>query len=555
VTSQTYLRSVAASLLRLALKVAPQDSFGWGQAVLGELDYVEGDWPALAWAFGGAVVLTKHAMLSLILPGRKRPAINSGPELFAKEGPMRKTTLAAIGACAAASLLFFLAPVFRQAFQASLAQWHGLANFTRFGDRRPSPALEALARQAEQNHDAEGLAFVAMRYPKESESARLADEAVRLDPKLTWVYAVVAVEHPMLPQVEIERLIPKLEQFDPENALPHFIFAEAIDIDQVLHAKVPKEASDESPAWKNAMASAFQSAKLDDYLDRFKALDRRVLLRYRFDDLCQALVSSGDWYLLPSYSAWDSYRYADLVLQSGETLEARGDLIDARDKYLAVARFSQMMASGGVHLTNRKVNVPQEAYKRLQAFSEKDGVQEQARFYAFLAAQTVRADENDRLARQNRFPVSSDVPRWDANLVKTSGVAIFLCAGILLICLVHVIRRRQFLAPNSTGPGRITAGFGIGGAVGLLLSSAALYATYRPYAEIFQRYLHTGDESQLPLLSSFLGHSGILLGFEGFRAGDVRVYFWFAVTALCVLALLVAVIPFFGKLLRPRASI
>lgn len=77
-TSQTYLRSVAASLLRLALKVAPQDSFGWGQAVFGELDYVEGDWPALAWAFGGAVVLTKHAMLSLILPGRKRTAINSG---------------------------------------------------------------------------------------------------------------------------------------------------------------------------------------------------------------------------------------------------------------------------------------------------------------------------------------------------------------------------------------------------------------------------------------------------------------------------------------------
>ena len=119
---------------------------------------------------------------------------------------------------------------------------------------------------------------------------------------------------------------------------------------------------------------------------------------------------------------------------------------------------------------------------------------------------------------------------------------------------VHVIRKRQFLAPNSAGLGRITVGFGIGGAVGLLLSSATLYATYRPYPEIFQRYLRTGDESQLPLLSSFLGHTGVLLGFEGFH-GDVRVYFWFAVSALCVLALLLAVILLVARHLWPQVTI
>jgi hypothetical protein len=548
VTSDSYLRRVAASLLRLALKVTPQDSFAWGQAVLAELNYVEGDWPALAWAFGGAVVLTKQAMLSLIIPGRS----HSRPEIFTKEGggPMRKISLVAISVCAVSPLVFFLAPVFRQAFQASLAQWHGLANFARYEDGRPNPRLEAVARLAEQNHDAEGLAFVAVHHPKESESARLADEAVQLDSKLTWVYAVVVVSHPTLPQVE--GWVPKLEQFDPENALPHLIVAEAIDIDQVLHDKVPKKTSDQSPAWKSAMASAFQSPKLDNYLDRLKALDRRVMLRYRFDDLYQALENSW-WYLLPSYSAWDSYRYAELVLQSGETLEARGDLTGARDKYLAVARFSQMMTSAGVHLLRGEVNVPQQAYKRLQVFSENDGLQEQARFYASLAAQTEQAKENDWIARQNRFG-DSDVPRWSANLVKTSGVAMFFCAGILLTCLVHVIRNHLSSGPNSLGLGRTATALGIGGAVGLLSSSAVLYATYRPYAEIFQRYLHTGDESQLPVLSSFLGHTEVLLGSEGLR-GDVRVYFWFAVTALCVFALLLAVIAFFATHLRPRASI
>lgn len=82
-TSETYLRRVAASLLHLALKVAPQDSVARRQAVLAELNYVKGDWPALAWAFGGAVVLTKRAMLSLILPvADARPSVlnqNSSP--------------------------------------------------------------------------------------------------------------------------------------------------------------------------------------------------------------------------------------------------------------------------------------------------------------------------------------------------------------------------------------------------------------------------------------------------------------------------------------------
>ena len=55
-------------------------------------------------------------------------------------------------------------------------------------------------------------------------------------------------------------------------------------------------------------------------------------------------------------------------------------------------------------------------------------------------------------------------------------------------------------------------------------------------------------------MSSFLDHTEVLLGSEGLR-GDVRVYFWFAVNALCVLALLLGVITFVAKHLRPQDSI
>ena len=48
------------------------------------------------------------------------------------------------------------------------------------------------------------------------------------------------------------------------------------------------------------MDAAFQSPKLDNYLDRQKQLDHRVLSRYRLDDPFQA-VSGEDWYGFPNY--------------------------------------------------------------------------------------------------------------------------------------------------------------------------------------------------------------------------------------------------------------
>ena len=107
---------------------------------------------------------------------------------------MRKTALYATVSCMLASLLFFLVPVFREAFRVSLAQWHDVLHVSPVGNRWSDPGLESLARKAEQNQDAEALAFVAVRTSNKSESVRLAENAVRLDPTLTWVYGVVAVE-------------------------------------------------------------------------------------------------------------------------------------------------------------------------------------------------------------------------------------------------------------------------------------------------------------------------------------------------------------------------
>ncbi|MCU1316863.1 MAG: hypothetical protein JWN63_2185 [Candidatus Acidoferrum typicum] len=549
-TPVAYPRRVATLLLRFVIWIAPHDTLDWGHAMLGELNHVRGNWAALIWAIGGAGVLAKHAALAAILPDSHRRTISSAEELFAKEGPMRKTTLSASVTCAAASLLFFLAPVFRQAFHVSLAQWHDVLHIRlTLGCQESDPELEALARKAEQNHDAEGLAFAAIRHWNESESARLADKAVHLDPKLTWIYAVIAVQYSS--PSEIDRWVPELEQWDSQNALPHFIVAEKIDIDQIVREKIPHRLEDQPPAWQDAMAAAFQSPKIDNYLGRLKELDRRVLLRYHVDDPFQ-ILGIDRWYGLPSYTAWDTSRYAKSLLESGQALEARGNRKGAFEKYWTVARFGQMIGPSGGFFVRREL---QEAYKRLGALSEKEGNKIEAAFYSSLANQTDIAQQEERIALSKRFN-GSDVSHWNAFLVRLSGVMILFSGGLLTICAFAVIVRGRFLRLSSLRPSRLTLALGFGAGIGALISSAMLYISYRPYTEILRRFILKGDEAGLSELSNFLATTQVPLGAQGFiHVWEFVFYFWFGVVLLCIFALLVAVLLRFQHRTRANPAI
>ena len=547
-----YPRRIAALLLRFAIWIAPHDALDWGRGMFSELNHVQGNWAALIWAVGGASVLAKHALLSVILPASHRRTVSSTSELFTNEGPMRKTTLAAIGACTVASLLFFLAPFFRQAFHVSLAQWHNVIHVQSEFDAQGSGkyrGLEALAREAEKNHDAEGLAFVATRTTNQSESARLAEEAVHLDPKLTWIYAVVAVQYPSLP--EVNQWVPLLQQLDPQNALPNFIVAEKIDIDQVVREKIPHRVKEQPAAWQNAMAAAFQSPKLDNYLARLTELERRVLLRYQVDDPFQTL---GDdrWDGLPSYAAADSSSYAHSLLESGRTLEARGDRKGAFEKYLTVARFGQMVGPAGGFFLRRELK---EACSRLGALSEQEGNKVEAAFYASLADQTERAQHEELLSLRKRVQ-GSEVSHWNSFLVKASGLVILFSAGLLLTCALGIIVRGKSIQLSGLRPSRLTLVVGLSGAIAALLSSAVLYVTYRPYAEILQRFIVKGDETNLAELSSFLGTAQLPLGAKGILdVSEFVFYFWFSVILLCTLTLLVAFLRRFQHRLRANVRI
>ncbi len=550
---ETHLRQAATALLESAIRIAPPDTRDWGQAMRGELNHVEGPWAAVMWALGGASVLAKGALASLFMPGRRGQGIPSDAGLFAKDVSVRKAVLVTGAGCILAALLFFAAPPFRQGIRVSLAGWQ---NVFRVTPSRGQPGLAALATRAEKQHDPEGLAFCAVRLHNSRESARLAQEAVRLDPALIWVYAVVAVRHPDLP--EISQWVPILRRWDPQNALIHLITAESIDID--LASKATKLSPDEErkewvqdPAWQSVMAAAFASPKFDDYLDRLKELDQKVVSQYRFNDPYELL--SGEEADLPTYAFFDSQRFAESLLQSGQNLEARGDRRGAAGKYWAVARFGLVIDSQGHTDFEHRMgsSLQAGAYKQLQALSQKEGSADEAALFGYLAGRfTPAVEEDSRLGGQWVF--GRYVSRRNAAVLQIAGLMMLIFSGLVVVAGSVVIvgsRRGAGLAAQRAKP--VATVVTLAGAVGLLLSSATIYLTYRPYWYIFQHAILNGDRSQTRDFRDFLMATHVLPGYasDSYLLVNFPFYFWTGVTLLGVIGLALILLRHF--LGRPHA--
>jgi len=525
---ETHLRQVATVLLESAIRIAPPDTRDWGEAMMGEIDHVEGPWAAVMWALGGAGVLAKHTLAALFTPWRPGEAMPPGSGLFAKDVSIRKAALGIGGACVLAALLFLAAPPFRQGLGVALRPWYSAFQGT---SENLQPGLEALARRADRKHDAEGLAFCALHQNNDAASARLADEAVRLDSNLIWVYAVVAVRHPILP--EISQWIPKLERWDPQNALLPVIAAESIDIDHVSREDVRTRGNEKDPAWQTDMTAVFQSPKFDDYMDRVAKLDRSVVSRYGFNDPEEVFFGNEDG--VPTYAYSDSWQYASALIHSGEGLESRGDPKSAREKYWAVARFGQLIDShgqtGDEHLAGASLQMM--AYKHLEASSEKEGNKTEASLFGYLAVKFNPTSEER--ARRGGWIFGREICERNAAVLLVSGLMILIFSAILVVASPILIAGKLRKARSIAQAARpALALVGMASAVGLLFSSVMVYLTYRPYWYIFHRALLNRDSSQAQDLRAFLNSTQMVFGLHLHLSPGDRIHLWTSVISLAL---------------------
>jgi len=556
---ETYLRHAATVLLESAIRVAPPDTREWGQAMCGELSYVEGSWAALLWAFGGASVMAKQALISILIPGR-RGGISPGDELFAKHVSLGKAALVAAVGCIVAALVFFGAPPFRQAFRVALKPWTFMFQMA---SRNFQPGFDALAKRAEKQHDPEGLAFCAVRLERPGESARLAEEAVHLDPNIIWVYAVVGMRHPELPQTG--QWMARLEQLDPQNSLFHLIEAESIERSHFRQGVWTPPTGDQEQAWQAAMATAFDSPRFDDYLDRVAELTRKVVPRYGFYDPYE--VESREQLDLPVDTLDGSVRFAKSLLRSGEDLEAKGDPKSARDKYWTVARFGRVVDSQGrtgfEHLIGTSLQAL--AYRQLEASSEKGGNQSEAALFAYLAAKfDPLTGEHPGFPGESAFGL--ETARRNAAVVQISGLMILVFSGLLVIAAAILIAGSSALRQSRPAAQRarpVATMVLLSSGAGLLFSSVTLYLTYRPYWYIFQSAIQNGGRSQARDLFLFLNYTKIppgvsprvnLLLHSLLYSGSPSFlfYVWAGVTLLGVIGLVIILLRHFRG--RPSAD-
>jgi len=551
---ETHLRQASTVLLDSAIRIAPPDTRDWGQAMRGELDYVEGPWAVAMWALGGSSVLAKQALVSLIIPGRYGQGMVPDGGLFAKSASLRKAALAIGGACVLAALLFFAAPPFRQAFRVALMPYQIAAG-------NIQPGLAALSKQAEVRHDPEALAFCAVRLQDPRESVRLAEGAVRLDPNLLWVYAVVGMRYPGL--AETGPWVEKLEQWDPQNALFHLITAESIEQAHIRRGEWTPPTPDQERAWQSAMAAAFHSARFDDYLDRVAQLNRRVLPHYGFYDPYE--VVSRDQINLPVHAFQNSERYAKSLLHSGGDLEARGDRKDGRDKYWTVARFGQLIDSQGHTDVEHWMGTTLQAmaYSQLQASSEKEGNQGEAALFGYLASKfdPVKG-QHAGFPPQSAFGLKTS--ERNAAVVQISGLMILLFFGFVVVATsILIAGSRRGARPAAQRAKPVATIVVLTSAVGLLFSSVTLYLTYRPYWYIFQSAILNGERVQTNDFRYFLNSTSVLPGISprGYivllnallytGSPSFLFYVWAGVTLLGVIGLALILLRHF--LGRPRA--
>jgi hypothetical protein len=412
---------------------------------------------------------------------------------------MRKFTLglAILGMTVWAALLF--APSFRQALAVTTNSWAIIAG----GKPIWVVSLQRLAEQARTERDANTLAFVALELPPGAESEQLADEAVRLDPKLTWIYGNLASRYErknglLKSNSQAGAWIGKVKAWDPSNSYPELLEVQRIlSADGLLSARgTPPDKLREDQRWMPAMTNAFVATKYDSYFAARMDLVRDVMTRRDIRDPMLAVRAFSSH----SFPFWAIKCYALLTLEPrgyispvNTTVGERSAPVSPEDAW-RVARFGQVMSLQGQTMLERLegAQLQRESYKRLAKLAKKIGDRDQQ---ALLAYQIESLD-----VRRHPLPDNRTL-WWNAAAGQVATAAMLVSVVLLLVWIADLIVTRRTALKEGIMAKCLRAS-GIVGGCGLLASSVALYISYHPYAELFNRFVQgAGADGTEPLMS------------------------------------------------------
>lgn len=447
------------------------------------------------------------------------------------------------------AIAFFFVPDFRQALQVPFFAMdpEGDSRWLRRAGTIPAEQLAEAARAAEQQRDAHTLAFAALHAPTVQEGVRRADEAVAIDPSLTWVYLslVLPAREAKQNPPDAQLLVEKLEKWDPTNAVPYLFEGTLIGerkniaftpVETVLDRLV-KESE-----WCQVMQKAYAAPHYDSYAVRRFELERTWLVKNHLDRPAIVLLSTAE-YPLPNLLHIRTFASV-LVDKYGKDAEDAKHLPQALEHYWTVRRFAQRMRLNSGSLIEKLIGaaVQKIADKRLIPALRNSG---QADAAAALELEGQQLDQQLATLR-GKDPLAQSVNyNWAALIVEFSAGVVAIFSVLTLVCLLYVNAKR-WIRPEVKG--RLFQFVTVAEnymPVLLFLVCAGLYLSYFPYAQNFHHYMTAPGEIHdfEPLFYNVFPNYGGPPGHNELPVGNpFQPYIWYALVGL-ILAVL-AYIPY-----------
>jgi hypothetical protein len=437
------------------------------------------------------------------------------------------------------AIAFFFIPDFRQSFRAPLISLNISAGNWRWVlevGRLPDKMLEQTAKLAEQGRDARTLAFVALRYPVGTEGARLADEAVALDPQYTWIYFSLIDRYREAANPVLDQWIAKLQAWDPDNAIPYLTAAEEIRYKKRVKwpASQQLEALANETEWRQAMQQAFAAPHYDSYAIRRFNLERSWLLEHRLDR-ADILVRSVSSYPIPNLLNIRNYDNL-LVKKLGKEAEEAKKLPEALNDYWTVAHFGERMQLSGISLIEKLIAtaVQNNAYVRLIPLLRQMNRPDEAATVDYAQAQLhqqlATLSGKDPLAQSSNY-------NWAALMVHLfAGLTVIF--GLFTLLTVAYVNAKRWVRPEKKG--RIFQFLTVAEnylPILFFLACLSLYISYYPFAQNFHHYLTaSGDIHDFePLFYNVYPAFGLRPGHQALGFEDpFRPYAFYAIAGLIV---------------------
>ncbi len=395
------------------------------------------------------------------------------------------------------SFCFFLVPEFQQGLGPNVRMWfysnpdEWLTDIATI----PPARLQEIARQAEEEKDAQSLAFVAVSTENREEGRRLADAAVEIDRELTWIYALLLDKHHQdgMPPEWIE----KLRAWDPDNAYSYLHDAEHIwekeDLQRFGSGGEGLDALAQATEWREAMRKAFAAPRYDSYMTQHFELERTALQQHELAHTAVMLVALNRE---PISSLPINLRYVNLVVEKfGKEAEQRGRGEEALRQYWSVMHMGARMQTRGSTATERLIGDAfiQIASERLLPLLRKMNRADEAAAVEALKNQL----EDYKAGIKGEDPLSnSSNYRWAAALVQVFAgwVAIF---GVLAVASFGYVSLQRYVLHRDEG--KVFQLFALMENYTPILwfiGCMGFYLAYYPYAQNFEYYLTAGGRLQ-----------------------------------------------------------